>query len=571
MPRFLLLIKELGKAPRVVPLTSPLLVGRSRRADLVVDDDEVGREQFRLTPLGPGVEIEGIGQTNRTLVDGVRVDPGQRLPLVAGATIKVGKTTFVVQAGDITEAPPAQPGNVDATLVAPRPKPEDGHRNEQEQTGGASSPMGTMQMPRPAGPGGGQAPGKNQDDDAFGATIPPKAYRPGGAPPPAAPPQKPPTPTSPPANDELGSMTMPPKAYRPGAAGSPAPAPEKPKAPPVPPASPASPAPPVPPVAKAPSSTPAPADDAMANMTMPPKSYRPGKPQPPTESSPNVTMPVSRPGGPGSPGGPGGQAVPPAPPAKPAPAPVPAEPPRPPVAPAAAAAAAAPPPRPVGAKPTTVLVRATDLPPAAVASGLSPAELEARLHASLPRLLVKGEGMKRRIRLMKQRSRIGRAETADVLLPHETVSEQHAELQFDGTRWSLIDSGSANGTLVDGSLVRAAEQPIERNTLLGFGNLRAIFLCNCSDSSSAKDQRAHEQRAVRYLVAQRRLGREIEKQVQQLVRADQSQSLGEVLLMETPLEPADWQLAIAATRDQLGLFARLRRYFARLRGSAPKR
>lgn len=556
MARFLLLIKELGKAPRVVPLTSPLLVGRSRRADLVVDDDEVGREQFRLTMLGSGVEIEGIGQTNRTLVDGTQVQPGQRLAIVAGATIKVGKTTFVVQAGDSTEGPPAQPGNIEATLVAPRPKPEDGPRNDQEQTGGASSPMGTMQMRQP-GPTPGvtsvQPKGNVPDDPAFGATIPPKAYRPGGAPatPPAANPPIPPPPAkaTAPADDELGNMTMPPKAYRPGGAPPPA-------APPS--ASPAAPPPPKPP-------TPA-VDDGMANMTMPPRSYRPGKVEPPTESTPNVTMPIGRPGTPGSAGTPPPAAAPaPAtPPAKPAPTP-------PPAAAPAAAAAAAPAPRPVGAKPTTVLVRPSELPPAALANGLSPAELEGRLHASLPRLLVKGEGMKRRIRLMKQRSRIGRAETADVLLPHETVSEQHAELQFDGTAWSLIDSGSANGTLVDGSLVRATEQPIERNTLLGFGNLRAIFLCNCSDAGTAKEQRAHEQRAVQFLVKQGRLGREIARQVQQLVRQDQSQSLGEVLLMETPLEPADWQLAIAATRDQLGLFARIRRYFARLRGSAPKR
>ena len=564
MPRFLLLIKELGKAPRVVPLTSPLLVGRSRRADLVVDDDEVGREQFRLTLLGSGVEIEGIGQTNRTLVDGTQVGPGQRLTLVVGATVKVGKTTFVVQAGDTTEAPPAQPGNVDATLVAPRPKPEDGNRQEQEQTGGASSPMGTMQMPRPVAPGGSQAPGKGQGDAAFDATMPPKAYRPGGAPPPAAtPPAKPPAPNPAPgpaaAGDDLNNLTMPPKAYRPGAASP------KPQEPPAPPARPAAPVPPTP----KPNPAQAAADDAMANLTMPPQAYRPGKPQPPTESSPNVTMPVSRPGG--------QAASPPRPAVPPAAAPPPAVPPaqaKPQAAPAAAAspaAPAAPPPRPVGAKPTTVLVRPAELPPAAIASGLSPADLEGRLHASVPRLLVKGEGMKRRIRLMKQRSRIGRAETADVLLPHETVSEQHAELQFDGARWSLLDSGSANGTLVDGSLVRAAEQPIERNTLLGFGNLRAIFLCNSSDSRIAKEQRAHEQRAVQFLVAQGRLGRELARQVQQLVRQDQSQSLGEVLLMETPLEPADWQSAIAATRDQLGLFARIRRYFARLRGGAPQR
>lgn len=560
MARFLLLIKELGKAPRVVPLTSPLLVGRSRRADLVVDDDEVGREQFRLTMLGSGVEIEGIGQTNRTLVDGNQVQPGQRLAIVAGATIKVGKTTFVVQAGDSTEGPPAQPGNIEATLVAPRPQPEDGNRNDQEQTGGASSPMGTMQMRQP-GPGPGatkaQPQGGGPDSPAFDATMPPKAYRPGGAPTPTPPGPKAPPPTPPPppapANDDLGNMTMPPKAYRPGGAPPPA----------APPAAPPPPPPPKPP-------TPA-VDDGMANMTMPPKSYRPGKVEPPTESTPNLTMPIGRPGAPGSAGTPPPPAAPaqakPAatPPAKPGPTPPPA------AAPAAAAAAAAPAPRPVGAKPTTVLVRPSELPPAALANGLSPAELEGRLHASLPRLLVKGEGMKRRIRLMKQRSRIGRAETADVLLPHETVSEQHAELQFDGTAWSLIDSGSANGTLVDGSLVRAAEQPIERNTLLGFGNLRAIFLCNCSDAGTAKEQRAHEQRAVQFLVKQGRLGREIARQVQQLIRQDQSQSLGEVLLMETPLEPADWQLAIAATRDQLGLFARIRRYFARLRGTAPKR
>lgn len=545
MPRFLLLIKELGKAPRVVPLTSPLLVGRSRRADLVVDDDEVGREQFRLTLLGSGVEIEGIGQTNRTMVDGAQVSAGQRKPLVAGATIKVGKTTFVVQAGDSTEAPPAQPGNIEATLVAPRPKPGD-DRTEQEQTGGGSSPMGTMQLKHPgaaaSAPTSVQPQGNVPDDAGFGATMPPKAYRPGGpaastpaGPNPPKPPPPPPAAAKLPADDDLGNMTMPPKAYRPGAPSSPVSPPPTPKPPPQPPAAPAKP--------------PAPAaDDAMANLTMPPKAYRPGQVQPPTESTP------------GLPGGQGAAAPPPA----PKPAPAPQQPPAPPQPPAPA-------PRPVGAKPTTVLVRPSELPPAALAHGLSPAELEGRLHASLPRLLVKGEGMKRRIRLMKQRSRIGRAETADVLLPHETVSEQHAELQFDGTRWSLIDSGSANGTLVDGSLVRAAEQPIERNTLLGFGNLRAIFLCNCSDSGSAKDQRAHEQRAVQFLVAQGRLGREIGKQLQQLVRADQSQSLGEVLLMETPLEPADWQLAIAATRDQLGLFARIRRYFARLRGSAPKR
>ncbi|MFN7591116.1 MAG: FHA domain-containing protein [Planctomycetota bacterium] len=432
MPRFLLQVKELGKAPRVLPIAGPMLVGRSRRADVVVDDEEVGREQFRLVLEGPALFIEGIGQTNRTTVDGAKLDAGQRAQLVAGAAIKVGRSTFLVQVGDATEGPPARPGAIDATLVAPRPSRPGDIPKPEEQTGGGSSPMGTMQMPRP-GQGGNER-----------ATMPPKDG----------------------AADDAGMMTMPPKSYRPG---------QSPSAPP-----PASPPP------AAPAASPAP---------------------PPPASNP---------------------------------------------------------PRSGAPKPTTVLVRVSELPPVAAQAGLSPAELEARLHQSLPRLVVKGEGLKRRIRLMKLRSRIGRAETADVLLPHETVSEQHAELQFDGAAWHLVDSGSANGTLVDGALLRAASQPIQRHTLLGFGNLRAVFLCN--DAATAAEQRADERRAVQHLVKHGRLGRELAKQALQLVQKDQSQSLCEVLLMDTPIEAADWQLAIAATKGKLGFFARLLRLFSRRGG-----
>jgi pSer/pThr/pTyr-binding forkhead associated (FHA) protein len=473
MPRFLLQVKELGKAPRVLPIAGPMLVGRSRRADVVVDDEEVGREQFRLVLEGPALFIEGIGQTNRTTVDGAKLDAGQRAQLVAGAAIKVGRSTFLVQVGDATEGPPARPGAIDATLVAPRPsRPGDAPKPE-EQTGGGSSPMGTLHMSRPIQAGNERAtmpPEEGAADDAGMMTMPPKSYRPGqspSAPPPAAPPPAAPKPpTAPPEHDDPGMMTMPPKSYRPG-------------------------------------------------------------------QSPSAPPPASPP------------------PAAPAASPAPPPP-------------AANPPRSGAPKPTTVLVRVSELPPVAAQAGLSPAELEARLHQSLPRLVVKGEGLKRRIRLMKLRSRIGRAETADVLLPHETVSEQHAELQFDGAAWHLVDSGSANGTLVDGALLRAASQPIQRHTLLGFGNLRAVFLCN--DAATAAEQRADERRAVQHLVKQGRLGRELAKQALQLVQKDQSQSLCEVLLMDTPIEAADWQLAIAATKGKLGFFARLLRLFSRRGG-----
>ena len=146
MPRFQLLIRELGKAPRVVPLTQPLVVGRSRRADVVIDDEEVSREQFRVEPSGALVVLEGLGKTNRTTVDGTVVEAGQRVTLNAGASIKIGRTVVMVQAGDATESAPSRPGNFDATMIAPGPaKGGPGlppPAAEQEQTGGFAGPQG---------------------------------------------------------------------------------------------------------------------------------------------------------------------------------------------------------------------------------------------------------------------------------------------------------------------------------------------------------------------------------------------------------------------------------------------
>ena len=48
---------------------------------------------------------------------------------------------------------------------------------------------------------------------------------------------------------------------------------------------------------------------------------------------------------------------------------------------------------------------------------------------------------------------IGRDATADVCVPEQAVSRQHARIAFDGTRWVLKDLGSRNGTMVDGAFV----------------------------------------------------------------------------------------------------------------------
>jgi DNA-binding NtrC family response regulator len=49
---------------------------------------------------------------------------------------------------------------------------------------------------------------------------------------------------------------------------------------------------------------------------------------------------------------------------------------------------------------------------------------------------------------------IGREPPADICVPEQAVSRQHARIVFDGSRWVLSDLGSRNGTLVDGAFIQ---------------------------------------------------------------------------------------------------------------------
>ena len=83
-----------------------------------------------------------------------------------------------------------------------------------------------------------------------------------------------------------------------------------------------------------------------------------------------------------------------------------------------------------------------------------------------------------------QRSvRIGRAEGNDVVISDPSVSRFHAELQFNGSEWELVNLGR-NGTLISShsiSRVRIDEQTLFR---LGTGGplLRFEHSCEAFDS-----------------------------------------------------------------------------------------
>jgi ABC transport system ATP-binding/permease protein len=79
---------------RIVP-GSIKTIGRAPRADFVVDAALVSRLHCRLTLDSGGLDVEDLGSTNGTWVNGRKI---ARAPLLAGDTLKVGRVEFAVKA-----------------------------------------------------------------------------------------------------------------------------------------------------------------------------------------------------------------------------------------------------------------------------------------------------------------------------------------------------------------------------------------------------------------------------------------------------------------------------------------
>ncbi len=77
-----------------LPLTGPIVVGRSPDADLVIADDFVSSLHMKMTPSGNGAVVEDLGSTNGTLVNG---QPATRpLNVEAGDLIEIGANQLKV-------------------------------------------------------------------------------------------------------------------------------------------------------------------------------------------------------------------------------------------------------------------------------------------------------------------------------------------------------------------------------------------------------------------------------------------------------------------------------------------
>src|SRR5580704_8710519 len=75
---------------------------------------------------------------------------------------------------------------------------------------------------------------------------------------------------------------------------------------------------------------------------------------------------------------------------------------------------------------------------------------------------------------------IGRDAEADVCVPEQAVSRQHARIEFDGTRWVLTDLGSRNGTMVDGAFVTGSVE-LEHLHEIRIGDALFKFVAESAD------------------------------------------------------------------------------------------
>jgi len=88
---------------------------------------------------------------------------------------------------------------------------------------------------------------------------------------------------------------------------------------------------------------------------------------------------------------------------------------------------------------------------------------------AIPRLIVRTSDGRHLAFPLDKKILVGRSQDCDICLQDSTVSRRHAEISFDGSRWSINDLGSENGTYLDGRPITQTYLPQNSNVQLGAG------------------------------------------------------------------------------------------------------
>lgn len=78
-----------------LPVTGPVVIGRSPGADIVIGDDFVSGRHARVSPVGTDAVLEDLESTNGTLLNGTLVSAAQTLR--PGDNIEIGAVRLKVE------------------------------------------------------------------------------------------------------------------------------------------------------------------------------------------------------------------------------------------------------------------------------------------------------------------------------------------------------------------------------------------------------------------------------------------------------------------------------------------
>ena len=93
----------------------------------------------------------------------------------------------------------------------------------------------------------------------------------------------------------------------------------------------------------------------------------------------------------------------------------------------------------------------------------------------MPRLIILPKGQSvRQINIKGSLTTIGRKEGNSLLLDGERVSRNHAVIDWNGDHYSIIDTGSRNGTFVNGR--RVQRQALRNGDMIRIGDCELRFL-----------------------------------------------------------------------------------------------
>ena len=101
---------------RSYPLIGPTVVGRAPECALRLDESGLSRQHARLVPTGDGVQVEDLGSTNGSFINGKRVQRGFARP---GDEIGFDTLRFRVTSPGQQDAVPAKPEPAPRQAISP--------------------------------------------------------------------------------------------------------------------------------------------------------------------------------------------------------------------------------------------------------------------------------------------------------------------------------------------------------------------------------------------------------------------------------------------------------------------